>query len=267
MIDYPFGVHIETTGRCNASCKYCPHGISPRRNMDMSDELFAKILEELKTLPINVCVSMMKLGEPFLDSKICKRLLAINKLDNVWIEIHTNLSILTPKILGTLTQLKRLHQIWVSMNWMDSRTYHEQMGLNFENTITNVNKLLASKLVNKVAIGRVQNSRIYDSEWNNWIVKTFPKAELIGTLHQGDWCNYVESESLLAQSLVCKRLGDVSVCCDGKVALCCMDGLCEYELGDINTQTMLEVFNSDKAKRYRTTPRAQIAPCKTCTFE
>jgi len=267
MIDYPRGIHIETTGRCNARCQYCPHGISSRRNMDMSDELFNKIVGELKVLPVYIAVSMMKLGEPFLDHKICDRLLAVDQLNNVGIEIHTNLSILTPKILKTLTQLKRLHQIWVSLNWMDEKTYHEQMGLNFKNTITNVNRLLNSGLVSKVVIGRVQNSGKYDPEWNNWVTKTFPQIKLISALHQGSWCGHVEAESILAQQLVCKRLWEISVCCDGKVALCCMDGLCEYELGDINTQTLLEVFNSDKAKKYRMTPRGQIVPCKNCTFE
>jgi sulfatase maturation enzyme AslB (radical SAM superfamily) len=262
MLDYPHGIHIETTGRCNAHCKYCPHDKSPRKNMDMSDKLFNKIVRELKVLP-PVTVSMMKLGEPFLDPKICERLQAVDQLDNIAIEIHTNLSILTPEILETLTQMKNLRQIWVSMNWMDKDTYHEQMGLSFENTISNIRKLYSVGLAAKIVIGRVNN----DPKWHQWVVETFPHVNLIGTLRQGSWCGHVEAENILPHRIVCPRLYDISICCDGKVALCCMDGLCEYELGDVNTQTMLEVFNSEKAKKYRTTPRAQIEPCKDCSFE
>lgn len=264
MIDYPYGVHIETTGRCNAHCKYCPHDKSLRKNMDMSDELFNKILVELKTLP-PVSVSMMKLGEPFLDPKICERLRAVDKARQS-IEIHTNLSILTPEILSTLTQMETLRQIWVSMNWMDKDTYHKQMGLNFENTISNIRKLYDAGLAAKTVIGRVKTTTDAP-EWNQWIMETFPHVNLIGNLRQGGWCGHVEAETILTERLVCKRLWDVSICCDGRVALCCMDGLCEYELGNINTQTMLEVFNSEKAKKYRATPRGHIQPCNNCSFE
>jgi len=235
--------------------------------MGMNDKLFDKILGELGTIPYDIYVTMMKLGEPFLDPKICERLLMVDSLPNTRIEIHTNLNVLPPKVFQTLIKLEKLEYIWVSLNWMDSKTYKEQMGLSFEKTVANINKLLATPLADIVILGAVSIPKVSVYDWANWVIRKFPGTKCVKNLIKGPWCEHVETQPTLIKEPICPRLNEVSICCDGKVALCCMDGLCEYELGDVNNQGFLKIFNSDKAKLYRNTPRVAIMPCKVCNFE
>jgi hypothetical protein len=50
-MDYPRDIQLETVGRCNANCTFCPHEGLDRKFDEMSDELFNKIVDEVATIP------------------------------------------------------------------------------------------------------------------------------------------------------------------------------------------------------------------------
>lgn len=50
-MDYPDEITLETTGKCNARCNFCPHSKLDRRFTDMDDSLFFKIIGDLKEIP------------------------------------------------------------------------------------------------------------------------------------------------------------------------------------------------------------------------
>jgi MoaA/NifB/PqqE/SkfB family radical SAM enzyme len=64
--DYPRLVSIETTGFCNATCLFCPHGDLPRRTKTMPEDLFEKILNDLSKIPdtVPVMISPNLINEP-----------------------------------------------------------------------------------------------------------------------------------------------------------------------------------------------------------
>lgn len=269
MIEYPLGLHIETTGRCNSCCSFCPHERSTRKNSNMSSELFEKILTEAKGIPHPFCLSPFKLGEPMLDPLFSKRLLRIHEeLPRATLEIHTNLNYLPADFIPALKVVKNLSHVWVSLNQRTPENYLAETGLRLDKTLANIETLLAANVPHKIVIGRVANYDAEDRSWFEWAKKKFTAATCV-VMYRGNWCDNIDAKPMAPKAKTtgpCPRTYELSICCDGKVALCCMDGLCEYPLGDMNTQTMLEIYNSPKAKLMRTAQARFMKPCNTCTF-
>lgn len=264
-MDYPRVIHIETTGRCNSHCVFCPHSRSYRRLMDMPQMLFEKILKDVKDIPQRVIIVPLKLGEPLVDPLFSKRLLQIDEqLPEAYLELHTNLNILPREFIPTLRKLRRVNHIWVSLNYYTAASYRAATGMKFDQTLYNIKKLLEARLPHTIAIGRVLDYTIEDQKWLDWVRRTFPQAKP-AFLHRGDWCNNIETPNTINDGF-CKRTLEVSICCDGKVALCCMDGLCEYPLGDITKEHILEVYNGSKASALRRMTQRLQEPCASCTF-
>ena len=65
------------------------------------------------------------------------------------------------------------------------------------------------------------------------------------------------------------RWYELSIMASGKVALCCMDGEGKHVIGDVRTQSVLEVYNSPgyrKMRQFTFSRKAAAAPCDTCVY-
>jgi hypothetical protein len=71
-------------------------------------------------------------------------------------------------------------------------------------------------------------------------------------------------------SYACEHITRLDIMSSGKTALCCMDQEGAYSLGDVNNQSVLEVFRGAESRRYqemhRNGRRTEIAPCGTCNL-
>jgi sulfatase maturation enzyme AslB (radical SAM superfamily) len=265
-MDYPIGIHIETTGRCNSKCKFCPHDRSPRKNLNMSPGLFEKILKEAAEITNPFTITPFKLGEPLLDPEFSDRLRQIEfYVPNAKVEIHTNLNYLPKDFIPTLKHLKNVRHIWISLNHYVPRAYKQLTGLNLTRTLANIRALFDARIPQSIIIGRVADYTEADNVWLNWTLQNFPKARA-ALLTRGDWCQNIDGKHAVNTCGPCIRTHEISICCDGKVSLCCMDGLCEYPLGDITHQHLLEVFNSPQAVAMRNMTQRLKEPCSSCTF-
>lgn len=266
--DQPKVVHIETTGRCSARCVFCPHKQSSRRYTDMDDELFELIVRQLKDITTPFTVVPFKLGEPLLDRKLFPRLRYIEQeLPLANLEIYSNLNYLPPNFISDLATLERVNEFVVSLNYCTSHEYEANMGLNFERTINNLNTLINSHLVT-VRVNRVGSNNEVDTDdhvWIEWMRANFPGTEGTVTFN-GNWCETVPN-NLPTKKGGCQKLQELSICCDGIIAFCCMDGLCQYPIGDVKKDHLLKIYNKPElvALRQRQT-LDDVVPCKTCTF-
>jgi hypothetical protein len=88
---------------------------------------------------------------------------------------------------------------------------------------------------------------------------------------EGNWAGAVwklRTKAVLTQA--CSRaLGQIMVLQDGRVSLCCFDGDGREILGDLNHQTIREVFNGERATAIRLAHsegrRNEISLCAGCT--
>lgn len=89
--DIFIALDIEINSKCNIKCSYCPVSKESRGNEFMSDALFAKILDDLSSIPYRGRISPHFYGEPTLDSRLVNLMaLARKKVPGAQLIIHTN---------------------------------------------------------------------------------------------------------------------------------------------------------------------------------
>lgn len=279
FIDYPKEVHIETTGRCNASCVFCPHSELERKNTDMTNELFHKIITDLKNIPSNIKfhISPFKVNELLLDKDIFNKIEMINnELPNAYIRLFSNFNAATHETPIKISKIKNLSSLDISLNSLNEDEYKTLMNLNLSKTISNIKSLLEynknNKFIDKIILSRVGDGTDKDTEFINDVNSVFSQYKNqieILVVTPGEWINFIKSKEKKLQDNPCLRWFEISITCTGKVSFCCMDGKCEYSIGDVHTQSILEIYNSKTYREYRLNgyQRKFIVPCNMCSYD
>ncbi len=144
-MDYPRFIGIETVGRCNATCGFCPHSDLDRKYTEMTDDLFEKIVRDLQEIPPHVPMRITPnvVNEPFMDKKLFTRLRRINEaLPNTKITIFTNFNVLPKNFPDRIREVRNLAQINVSFNAANEAEYRRIMGIDFERTVDHLKRLM-----------------------------------------------------------------------------------------------------------------------------
>lgn len=278
--DYPLEVTIETTGKCNARCIFCPHNELERKNDYMSDELFLRIIEQLEEIPKShtFYISPFKVNEFLMDKKIFERITLINeRLRNAYIRLFTNFNLTTVDNIRQIANIKNLSDIDISLNSMDSEEYKAIMGLNLDRTLENIMLFLSHikqnglpRLKQPIVLSRVSQSpesdRKYIEDANAYFSDYLSFVTPI-VIPRYEWIDYIPSEAPLNQDKCCTRWADINICCNGLVAFCCMDGRPAYPLGDVNKSSVLEIYNAPDYRKLRVDmpPKSQVTPCCNCS--
>lgn len=277
-IEYPMEITIETTGKCNAKCNFCPHSELERRYSDMSNALFLKIISDLKEIPSThkFSISPFKVNEPLMDRSFFEKLEVINvELPHVGIRFFSNFNMATYEDVEKLSKVYNLEQIWISLNEINPEEYNRVMGLNLDKTLENIKMLLKfnrkHKMVNKVVISRVKDGTVKDNEFvtvlNNMLSGYSDEYELV-LIKRVEWIDHLGKQNNIPENEPCFRWFEINITCTGEVALCCMDGKCDYSIGNVNEQSVLEIYNKREYKELRQNgyPRKFIEPCKRCSL-
>jgi pyruvate-formate lyase-activating enzyme len=275
-LDYPQEVHIETLALCNAKCSFCPYPTMERQGDRMPDELIDKIIDDLKAIPHSLPfnVSPFKVNEPLLDKRIfavCDKI--VSQLPSAQLRLFTNGSPLTPKLIDRIAEIRKLNNLWVSLNEVDADAYEKLMQLPLERTLRNLDMLhdllRQKKFPHPVVISRVIDGSDRDQAFLNFVKQRYPLFQpfMIGT---GNWSGQVSvGQNRRVPSVGCWRWYEVSIMASGKVALCCMDGEGKHVIGDVNTQSVLEIYNAPsyrKMRQFTFSRKAAAAPCDTCIY-
>jgi radical SAM protein with 4Fe4S-binding SPASM domain len=275
-INYPSHVHMETLAVCTASCTFCPYPTIERQGTRMSDTLIEKIIADLKDIPAHIPfqISPFKVNEPFSDNRMPDILETINAaLPNATINITTNGSMLTDKKLRQLSNLKNLAYLWISFNDHRPAEYTATMKLSWEKTIAKLDMIHQARLAGwfpvKVVLSRVGDNTEADAAFPQWVNTHYPLFQT-SVVQRGGWLGQVENLLHLppVPDVGCLRWFELSVTATGKVAHCCMDGKCEWPVGDITETHALEIYNHPEYRKLResTVTRLDASPCNKCTF-
>lgn len=275
-MEFPAHVHMETMSLCTAACNFCPYPTLDRIGNKMSDALIRKIITELKEIPTELPfqLSPFKVNEPFLDTRLFDILQTINtELPNAHLTLTSNASPLTAKNLARLSQVEMLSYLWISFNDHREQAYEETMQLPYKRTIERLDMIhdavANGKLMTRVILSRVGDNSPVDQQFRDWVKARYPLFEST-VFQRGGWIGQVKDLKLNVgvPNVGCERWFDLSITSTGKVAHCCMDGKAEWSIGDVNTQHVLEVYNTPLYKEVRqfALTRMDAEPCNNCTF-
>lgn len=188
----------------------------------MPEELFEKIIKELKEINYNGAIALHSNNEPLLDKEICNYAnYARKELPNSYIYLYTNGTLLTiDKFCELITNLDLL----VIDNYNDNIQFIEPVKEIFNYCIQH------PELKKKVRIDmRLQNQ--------------------ILTSRGGQSDNRDEILTLKSSCLL--PFNKIVVQPDGRIPLCCCDPFGKVILGDLNTEKLVDIWNGKKAKALR----------------
>jgi len=276
-------LQIETHSFCNARCIFCHHPKMRREKGTMTEALFRKIIDDAAENHEVTTIYPMMNGEPFFDKRLPNLLQYINKkLPNTKIVIYTNGQLLDKPTIDKLFDIQNIH-IHFSINAFSNKERYRIMGIPLKETVLNI-KYIISKIKEGKRLrfslstiskrtkegdddvfsftpdeyslaGLIERYKIHHYRFplNNWAGKTFR----------------IKGNDPFRDA-PCGRVYDqLSILWDGRVCLCCLDGEGEEILGDTNTQTLEEIYNSPRATEIRDlhtkNRRSEISLCRGCT--
>ena len=249
-------LQVETTNHCNARCIFCAHGRFEEHGT-MSDRLYARILADASRMdpPPKTFIPMLT-GEPFLDPQITERIKeARAALPATEIQLYTNGSLLTEETIRQLAEVSDF-RLNISANGASVETRERLTGLDdYENVARMIDYVDALHIPHTVSL--VQHPSIATEE-----VDAFNRTWGRVTSSSSSREPYVfQHLNFAGLTCVCQEnnftrcihaTSHMTVLWDGRVNLCCMDPLGRAIFGDLNHETVTEVWLSYGRQHYVT---------------
>ena len=280
---FPKYFEIETIRACNARCVMCTVYKWKNKNNLMSEKLFNKFVNEIKNYGewINrVCLS--RNGEPLLDKTLVEKIYRLKDCGIKYTTFSTNASLLNKKKSIELIK-SGLDDIRLSIDGATKKTFEAiRKGLNYEQVVENCLRFI--DLRNESGIKPTVQVRMVLQKENEdekekfkefWLSK-ISKQDIVSSKPMHNWGNqlqtYEKSDELEKYSYVpcISPWSTMIVHFDGKVPLCGCDYNNKIILGDLNNQTMKEIWQSKEfykiREKHASGKRNDIILCRGCNI-
>jgi radical SAM protein with 4Fe4S-binding SPASM domain len=262
--NFPYLIHIEPTNICNLRCIHCIQNTMKRKRGMMDFKLFKKIVNEISQYSCALTLDMQ--GEPLLHKQILD-FVKYSKEKDLFTSIITNATMLTKEVSKKLIELE-LDRIMFSFDSLDKSIYEEiRVRSNFENTLKNIINFLEFNVEAGFPVytcfGMVIEEKnrdkidddiklLYNMPLNE--VFAFPMLNMLGD------CECLEDNSVynLMNNTekenwpVCRVPWDhMAINWNGDVLACPVDFEGRFVIGNIEKETLHEIWNGSKMKVHR----------------
>jgi radical SAM protein with 4Fe4S-binding SPASM domain len=261
----PMIQNIESTNACGMNCIMCPRRYMIRKIGFMDINLFEKIVKQLKG---NTRLALHHFGDPLLHPKIGEMIKICHKY-GIKASLSTNPTSLTEKKSKELIESK-LDYLHLSLDGATRETYKKIRGKNadYDKALKGIEiflrkkKEMKSKLPHtKIAIIKMKETEkeieIFKEKWKK--IEGIDEVQIKEFI---TWDGTMEDIKKLEQesSHKVKRnkyypcywpWGKLTVLWDGRVVACCFDSDAKCVLGDLNKQTLHEIWNSENMEKFR----------------
>ncbi|MCF6244464.1 MAG: SPASM domain-containing protein [Sulfurovum sp.] len=259
-----YRIYIELTNVCGLSCSFCPTKELPSKEMDLI--FFESVIEQASHYTSEIACHVV--GDPLTQSNLHEYLDIIHKYSlkailttsGYFLKKHTYDTLFHPCV----------KQINISLNSFNKN----DTSLTFEQYITPILSLCEAKLQREEELFinlRVWNldEMMSERHFNEILFKTFsttfdtsveldtiyserPKSIRLASKILIHFDNYFEWPSLKNKNYgdgTCQGLqSHIAILASGKVVPCCLDCDGIIELGDLHTNSLEEIVNSQRAK-------------------
>ncbi|NTW88691.1 MAG: hypothetical protein HGB26_06115 [Desulfobulbaceae bacterium] len=282
----PVEINIETTNICPSRCVFCPNSKAPRNKALMDMKLFNKICEDYYGIgggAVGIC-SMQ--SDIFSDSMLLERLALLQKFKDRFI-LHTATMLTGATKLSDselTTFLETFDCLDISMGGLSKEDYSLMYGINaFDVVVAQLFRIEEIARKNGLAIKLALNFRtnapekIIGSEMLSRLRKTYLIREIRaeyfswgGIITQSDLppgSTLLMADNSLVRKDCVVPWATICVNADGSVVGCgCVDWEGRHIIGDMNRQTINEIWGGKPAKKFRTSFSRQEIPalCRDC---
>ena len=271
---YPQEIIVEITNHCNLACPMCSRVNMERSVGFMTIELFKKIIDESKDYA-EIVHFAGGLGDPMLHPKF-EQFINYAKINNVKVGLSTNATMLSDKNISKLIK-DSPDVMFLSLDGFTKETHEKiRVGSNFEKTIKGVENYLKAKVENNLQTYVVSQmvympinsdeAEKFKKKWSNNPgindVRLKKFLSFAGAPYQPD----KNSKKNYSSCILPWR--QLSVSYNGFVGICCRDYNYDDKAGDLNHESIKEIWNSEKMinnrKLLSSNNKENIKSCKDC---
>lgn len=268
-------LQVENTSTCNAKCHFCVYPAAERWGGLMSMELFKKVIDEATDIEAISQLCITGLGEPTLDPHLVERIrYARSKKPQMFIDFFTNGVYLTPKRFEEVRDAG-VSSVQISLNAVRPDQHEAIMGLRdkFATVCANIDYAIANSGNCRVEVRAVVNWDSFTQDDGHEFYRRWGIRQQGGhgaLITEGNWAGDNRTHRTFEPNEACGRaLSQIYVTFDGRVTTCCFDPDGKQVWGNLNTQTLKEVYASEKYVSFREAHFLNRADtyeiCKGCT--
>jgi hypothetical protein len=277
----PFVLMIENTNHCNAECVMCPRDTLSRKRGFMDFGLFEKIIKEVCSVRRKPVTHLHGFGEPLLDRLLAERIQLAKTCGIKRTYIVTNASLLFPETSRKIISAG-LDKMKISFYGTDEVSYNNTMKrLNFEAAFQNIKDFLRirkemkrrnPRLIIQYLPNETNNAKApeFRSLWSPLIDSNVGDSLNISSLHNYGGRRAYNRLGKEIVSVCYFPWTSMSVLWDGRVSTCCMDSNGVQVLGDLNSQSVQEVWNgpvlSGVRNNFRKLDYSKYPVCLSCDW-
>ena len=266
MIPKSNEIRFETTTKCNYNCLPCPREKLTRKKETTSFEKFKFIFDKVTSETDQYdTITLSGFGEPLLDPTVDEKI-KYSKDKGFDVLILSNAALLSVDRFKSLEKLG-VKSLRISFYGMHPETYSKVHGIN--NT-----ELFSKVKENLVEIAKIRKSTeliftyniipgVNENDTDEWIEFWKDKVDLVEVWKPHNWVYGRDYRPIQKEKVkTCGRpwTTPLQIQADGTVVMCCFDFDGRLLLGDLNTQSLKEIFSSE--------PFLTIEKChKTGDFE
>lgn len=255
-------IYIETTNVCNLSCNFCPK--TSRKYEFMNEYAFEEIVKKIKDYTKHIYFHLM--GEPFLNRNL-RKFLEISEQNKLKVNITTNGTLIN-NVKNILLESKSLRQINISLHSFEANDNKENIDYYIENIISFIKEAADTDIIFSLRLwnldGKYKASnnmnidifKLFEDEFNlsiklSEVFKEKNSFKLkdrvyISMGEKFKWPSLKGKE--ISGRAFCYGLRDqIGILVDGTVVPCCLDSEGSIPLGNIFTQDLEDIVNSEKA--------------------
>lgn len=279
----PLVIYVEPSGFCNLRCKFCPHGSGKTfKKAIMPINMFKKIVADIlefkdKIQLLRICGN----GDPLINKEIVNMVkFARGKKVAERIELITNATLLNDYLIKNLPLY--LDRIIISIEGLSADDYQRisRVKIDFKKLLNNIGALYANRSNCKIHI-KINNEAVHsekdktkfftlfsdrcDEIYIENLVPMWPQYKTEFSTNK-----YRYSGKLVRHQVCVQIFKSLQVQADGEIVPCCVDWNRVNLLGNINKNSLLEIWNGKKIRDLRikhlTGKKGKLETCKDCTM-
>ena len=274
---FPTHIDVELSSACNLSCPMCYTTTDEFKKKvkltNLEFDLFKKIVDECAHNKSHYSIRLSWRGEPFLNPHIMEMIKYAKKMGIKEVSTLTHGGFLTPEKFEELVDLG-LDWLTISFDGVDETYEQIRAPLKFEESVDKIRKYSEIKKRKKSVkpIIKIQgvwpavakNPDKYFSTFSP-IVDQVAAPPLLDYLRKDTDIEYIEN-------FTCPVLYQrMTVAATGEVKLCFNDEMGRVNIGDLNFQTIKEVWRGKLFQKVRKIHEQhkgvqEIEPCKHCFY-
>lgn len=255
-------IYIETTNVCNLSCNFCPK--TSRKYEFMNEYAFEEIVKKIKDYTKHIYFHLM--GEPFLNRNL-RKFLEISEQNKLKVNITTNGTLIN-NVKNILLESKSLRQINISLHSFEANDNKENIDYYLENIISFIKEAADTDIIFSLRLwnldGKYKASnnmnidifKLFEDEFNlsiklSEVFKEKNSFKLkdrvyISMGEKFKWPS-LKGEEISGRAFCYGLRDQIGILVDGTVVPCCLDSEGSIPLGNIFTQDLEDIVNSEKA--------------------